>query len=105
MSRRFQFSIGGMLLATAVAAVVVWLTYLAPNRIGIPVLVLLTMALGAFLSMIAIYGKPSMRPFCVGALFPIGRSLLRAGIEWPLNLKTFRVEIDQSFPPPVPGLP
>jgi hypothetical protein len=75
MSRRFQFSLRALLVATAFMSLLLGLTYVVPNEIGIPALSLLTIELVAACVAVTVYGSGYARSFCIGALVPLAYSM------------------------------
>ena len=71
-----QFSIGSLLVATAVVAVTCSLFFSMPNGVATPALILITLALPCVFTTIAIYGRGYQRTFSIGALFPAGAMLV-----------------------------
>jgi hypothetical protein len=94
MSRRFQFSLRALLVATAFMSLLLGLTYVVPNEIGIPALSLLTIELVAACVAVTVYGSGYARSFCIGALVPLAYSMWHHMGSPGFNLKTFSTRPD-----------
>jgi NhaP-type Na+/H+ and K+/H+ antiporter len=94
MSRRLpQFSIAALLLTIAAVAVVLALMLQVDYRIGTPILLWSTTVYLAFVAIALVYGRDSIRPFCIGATIPIAYSLAESSCMGIL------------FNPPLEGIP
>jgi hypothetical protein len=85
--RRLQFSIRTLLWVTLATAIALAILVSSPSVVAVPVMMCLTIAIPAILTVVVIYGSGYQRTFCVGALFPTGIALYATG--WLLGLSLF----------------
>lgn len=76
---RFQFSLAALLLTVAAVAGVLALMLRPESALTSLGLVGLTLVCMAFVTIELVYGRESVRPFCIGAAFPLLLAFLYIG--------------------------
>ncbi len=93
--KQFQFSLTALLVVVLAAACALSLVVVIPSGIAVPIIIFLSMAVPAVLTVGIVFGGTSLRPFCIGALFPTGVLLYATG--WLFGLSVLE-------PPPISDL-
>jgi hypothetical protein len=68
--RPWQFSMKTLLIVTIATALGLTIVVSLPNAIAVPLMICLTVAVPALLTVVLVYGSGYQRTFCIGALFP-----------------------------------
>jgi len=92
--RPWQYSLKTLLLVTLATAVALGILVSTPSGIAVPVMICLTIAIPALLTVVVVYGSGYQRTFCIGALFPTCTALYVTG--WFLGL--VQLELTDNSP-------
>lgn len=75
---RLQFTLGALLLTVAAVSLVLALMFHVPPAWGCVALIVLMLAFLALITVAFRYGSEGIRPFCIGAVFPLMFALIHA---------------------------
>jgi hypothetical protein len=79
--RPLQYSLKTLLLVTLGTAVGLAIVVSSPNVIAAPMIICLTIAIPALLTVVVVYDSGYRRTFCIAALFPTCTSLYTTNLK------------------------